>query len=74
MHAGCKVFLFSDDNKFQILQKYSFKDDLSDNHLAYGVDVLNICSDINENESIKINIAMCSFYDNKIYLHDCKFT
>ena len=83
MHAGCKVFLFSDSNdKFQVLQEYSFKDELSENHLAYGIDVLNIDSgniqkhnDIDEKENIKnINIAMCSFYDNKIFIHGCIFT
>lgn len=82
MHAGCKVFLFSDnDNKFEKLQEYSFKDEISGNHLAYGIDILNIYSDIkqehkiiDENESIKINIAMCSFYDNRVFIHDCNFT
>jgi len=82
MHAGCKVYHLSggcgsnnNNGKYSISSTCIYHDD-SNNHLAYGIDVISnsidtIDSDITTHTATNMQIAMCSFYDNKVDIVQC---
>ena len=87
MHAGCKVYHLNsgkgnndnnDDNddrngynKYSIDSTTTYHDD-SSNHLAYGIDVITTdCINNSNTTTNSLQIAMCSFYDNKLDIVQC---